>query len=88
MILEIVAVSQAGIFEECILTCKKPGCSIAENCAWLVLSNKTSFNLRVPKETRFVEGSGEKTTQFLEVSYILNFVNKPLIKSFFFSSSK
>jgi len=51
----IVAVSQSGISEECILTSKKPVCCIAENCAWLVLSNKTSFNLHAPKETRFLE---------------------------------
>lgn len=73
MISEIVAVSQSGISEKYTLTSKKPGCSITENCAWLVLSNKTSFNLHVPKETRFVEGLDEKIPSFLRppILYIL-----------------
>lgn len=60
MISEIVAVSQPGIFEEWILTSKQPVYSMAGNCAWLVLSKEISFNLHVPKETRFVGGLGEK----------------------------
>lgn len=73
MISEIVALSQSEIFEEWILTSKQPVCSIAGNCAWLVLSNEISFNLHVPKETRFVEGLGEKIPGFLRPSalYIL-----------------
>lgn len=65
VISEIGAVSQSEIFEEWVLTSKQPGCSIAGNCAWLVLSNEIFFNLHVPKETRFVEGLGEKTPGFL-----------------------
>lgn len=73
VISEAVAVSLSGISEECILTSKKPVCSIAENCAWLVLSSKISFNLHVPKEMRFVEGLGEKIPSFLRppILYIL-----------------
>jgi len=65
VISEIVTVSQSGISEQRILTSKKPVRSTAENCAWMILSNKTSFNLHVPKETRFVESLGEKIPSFL-----------------------
>lgn len=73
VISETVAVSQSQVSEEYILTSKKPVCFIAENCAWLLLSNKTSFNLHVPKETRFVEGLGGKIPSFLRppILYIL-----------------
>lgn len=59
---------------------------MAGNCAWPVLSTEISFNLNIPKGTRFVEGLGEKNTWFLEASCIVHFVNMPSPqKGFFFS---
>lgn len=85
---EMAAVSQPGISKELILISKKPVCCIAQNCAWLVLGNKTSFNLHVPTEMRFVEGLGEKNTQFLKTSYTVHFVNMPSIQSFLLHPSR
>lgn len=80
----MVAVSQSGISKEFILISKKPVCCIAQNCAWLVLGNKTSFNLHVPTEMRFVEGLGEKIPSFLR-PHILNILSICLpSKAFFF----
>lgn len=81
---EMVAVSQSGISKEFILISKKPVCCIAQNCAWLVLGNKTSFNLHVPTEMRFVEGLSEKIPSFLK-PHILNILSICLpSKAFFF----